>query len=1561
MPDTTTEVPWTLAADHPVALLPVRLETRFTDTELLVRVYPDEIHVDSHEPPLTADEAEWGKRYWTAVWRAGLPGVETDPAERAAWEELAGRYGAERASWVARVLEPTNPQARPSGTPAFPATAPFREGPWTKRAVARAMPTRWHVHGHPIAAGAAVQRVVGKPVPRPLPIGPSPDRTADLDPAAPPVDADTAWLVDFTAAEAVGMAVRLPRAVNGVSGYRTLIAHGVVEQAGAAGEVPAEATARELADLFEAQFHTRGMGFVAPGAATNNTATAASTHSRNDPEARAALRVRHGDAAPAAPDAAARVLTTALGLPLTSTGGAGGPAAATPGALARARGAGRADDKRVRDMATALWAVTGGYTLTQLTAGRFTEGQVRGVREHLRRYVRPAGPLPMLRVGKQPYGVLPVLPVDRWVSTEMNEWPGLHPDVVPFLRTLRDRIWRPAADDPAAVPRITRAPQDDQVVARALAMAPTARRVFARSSLGVDYITALWRFAELALSEQWRTDLGAAAAALAARFGLGPFDVRLAKLVHAKESYPLDAPWTLAPETVAGGRPVDYLAALGSAARTPGELRDAVDLGPAASTPLLYRLVRHALLVEFGMAAERVLGPLAEPELVGVDDRAATQTVFTRLDSPMPGWSGSVGAWVRGPGAADSRAHQVTEASTAVRALADVPPADLERMLAQQLDTTSHRLDAWLTSLATRRLEWQRAAKPTGVHLGGYGWVTDVVPRPTAPSRVTALPPDEAGPLVNAGSDVPSPIHAPSPAHAVTAAVLRAAQRAHGDRPDAPTAVDLTSERARAAAWVLDGVRQGQPLGALLGARVERWVRDHPLPALSSWIDRLRALAPLRSSSVDTEGTPTEVVAFRDALDGLALHRRASAGRLDPVRDVGATAGSADATALAQVFAKLADLVDAVADTLLVEGVHQAVQGNPLRAGATIAAMSTGEAPPPEPESLRTPRTGDAVTHRVAVLLDGTAPDPAKWPTGAAQSRAVADPALAGWIAELLPAPGTLTAEAALADGTTRPFTLAAAALSPLDWLALVPPDPSAPLAGTDLDAHLLRAAATVSGGVRVTSVTCPDLPTMLEAARAAKDLVAGARPLRPADLTLPEHADTPPTTGTPGTGTPGTGTPDPGTGTPGGGTPGTGTPGTGTPDPGTPGGDTGTPGTGGGKPGQNPGETPPYNPHPPGGGETSLLHTSTPNDDTGTPGTHKPGHTPPPPGGGETSLLRTNTPAASAALAPASAADRAAAVTALVDRVAAQLAGTDLGQLRDGLLAANLLGVPGVVPPPAAPGDTDRGVLSALAAAALPEVTRRRDAAALEPDPVRKLGVLTGVDVLGVFTLAGDTPATATDLLASLGTSTALQGGDPTVAATRLLDVAEVRPGVDRFVTSLGYAEALGAGDSLSADVAQLPKPPAGKESAERWAGLPSTNPGTRLAFTLHLPFGAPTATTPVCGLMVEEWTEVVPRRRETTAVALHAESPDSAPPQAILLAVSPDRRAVWDPALLAETVLEALELARLRMVDLEALHPANPDALTDIGQLLPAAVLAANTAPRDAVSTDFTRALPR
>ena len=186
-------------------------------------------------------------------------------------------------------------------------------------------------------------------------------------------------------------------------------------------------------------------------------------------------------------------------------------------------------------------------------------------------------------------------------------------------------------------------------------------------------------------------------------------------------------------------------------------------------------------------------------------------------------------------------------------------------------------------------------------------------------------------------------------------------------------------------------------------------------------------------------------------------------------------------------------------------------------------------------------------------------------------------------------------------------------------------------------------------------------------------------------------------------------------------------------------------------------------------------------------------------------------------------------------------------------------------------------------------------------------------------------------------------QGGDALVANGWFTQHARVREPLARLGACLRSAEVLGAGERLNLSVAQLPF-----VANERWVGLPPDAGKTLAAskLSLVLQTTAPINTAqPLTGLVIDEWTEIVPSASETTAIAFQFAPPDACAPQCLLLAVPPVPGADWTVDTVRQVLDETRDLAKLRAVDAEMLGEA--------AQYLPALALAFN-AKDDAVSTD-------
>ena len=117
---------------------------------------------------MTDQELTWGKHFWDQTWHAG----PDENAKKVAWQQLAERFGAQRAAWVARALQPLNPLDMPAAliAPDLPLPKPIsfptpatRAESWTRAPQARVLPTRWYVLGY--VGGQLTVRVAGNVIP----------------------------------------------------------------------------------------------------------------------------------------------------------------------------------------------------------------------------------------------------------------------------------------------------------------------------------------------------------------------------------------------------------------------------------------------------------------------------------------------------------------------------------------------------------------------------------------------------------------------------------------------------------------------------------------------------------------------------------------------------------------------------------------------------------------------------------------------------------------------------------------------------------------------------------------------------------------------------------------------------------------------------------------------------------------------------------------------------------------------------------------------------------------------------------------------------------------------------------------------------------------------------------------------------------------------------------------------------------------------------------------------------------------------------------------------------
>lgn len=555
-----------------------------------------------------------------------------------------------------------------------------------------------------------------------------------------------------------------------------------------------------------------------------------------------------------------------------------------------------------------FWPVLWGRALRDVTTTDLEIDLARWALQHL----AVEGPRPAIRVGDQPYGLLPTSAYADWV-----------PDPTDPNAALEDRIRRWAL----------------QWRAGAAAAAEAANGWVE----GADTEQLLDVLGLHAPSRYW--DVRPVADA---------FVVQVTHLLAGRPAPPVTE-WDIATaetwrRTPFPGFPI---AAAARAGPLPGPPGDAVE-DPDRLKKLLYMppeplyfngdppmgLVGH-LVRESVIAARAVVGEAAVRWTTsGRVDLTVAMPIndeATFRDHVMRGTDSAVAA-LAGSGDVDAElvATRFREVVDALTVLADLwePTGDaMFRATLAALDTASFRVDPWLTALADRRLHAMTAAGAP-VKLGAYGWVDS--PERWRGSSALAPGPTAAGLL-----------HAPSHDQALTAALLRDATVRHPT--DGRWDLTIDSAKVRASVALAERVRLGVHPYEALGLEVEKIAGDWDV------VQVLRENYPL---AADQDG--------RRSCDGAAALAAARTSAFAGVAGV--------PTDLAGRLAPLDHVLDTYADLLVADGVHALVTGRADLANAAMEAAA-GLGAPPDLRAIRTPRAASTVRLAAWALVDaGSAP-----------------------------------------------------------------------------------------------------------------------------------------------------------------------------------------------------------------------------------------------------------------------------------------------------------------------------------------------------------------------------------------------------------------------------------------------------------------------------------------------------------------------------------------------------------------------------------------------------------
>ena len=1092
----------------PILLMPLRIETRFASggTELWVRIFPDEIAIHNHEDGLTESEIKGGEfywkslgNYWSKYYKNNLEQFKVEKKKN--WSQIVNHFGANRAKWIIRQTKPNllnkeddfyavvlnNNFSSNVGLP--------KNQAWTEAASCRVMPDYLKLQLY--IGDANVYEMEGNPIPNSLALGPDPKdktKTPALNPELDWTGTSIEWLQNFDKAVAVGMGFKVPLNKKTIPGYVDTVGFTRLMVLGIRTESSHHTDAAEIGKnaldkLFENHLYgAKGMAIISQGTPTNNTEETRSGLTEQTVFSEELYQQEFVDQNPFSgtsdddkTDGQRLVEALAIDRDIFRT----------------VENVHNTDAQEAVAMNKALYPATLGFYLENLLhplflEPLFSEGNLQELNDFFCSKVTGRGPLPTFRIGAQPYGVLPTSDFKNWNWIPDEKFAVLYQNLILLLKEL-DSDFQTFSKDVAALGKEDPSKKPHEVLDKILSLYPNSevflQRVgysenFLRNYLGqlngstyrnpliIDLLNKIIaNINSMPSAHSLMQTLGLRINSVLNSSSEGVLQLskiifeqsvttldrsRLVDLLPASETSTLTLPeWMTSPDWKQ--RRLNYIQWLQTSYITNGGIywnyfHKMSGSGTGTDTtlpttfeeeitpPLLYLLLKHSFLLQLYKSAFQLLRSNLPPDVTLFSKNKPQDanfiagkeffnlfnediTPFDLLQINNKGISSPLNklSFLNNDQTlsqylvAKGNRPEINNFITSLEKLGELTTSRLERIFVEHLDCLTYRLDAWQTGLFYQKLEANRGNGADKIYLGAFGWLENIKPKLSqAYKDITTLPaelkPSNGRPIIEA-DDIGGYIQAPSIAQAKAAALLRNGYLNYHD-PDNATlmAIDLSSERVRKALNLFEGVQKGQHIEVLLGYRFERSLHDN---MLDQYIPAFRKAFPFNAKTIsnpdgtDNPKSPEDNIGKDISTVFKLLDGKALVDERENPTILNNISGltEADKQKISASIDDLVDCTDAMKDLLVGESIYQLTQGNMDRAGAILQSIAELK-PPPVFEFVNTPRTSEhLLTNRASILFNGSLNPVNPWPGIPMTPRANFEPGLNEWLGKIIGPP----------------------------------------------------------------------------------------------------------------------------------------------------------------------------------------------------------------------------------------------------------------------------------------------------------------------------------------------------------------------------------------------------------------------------------------------------------------------------------------------------------------------------------------------------------------------------